>query len=47
MRWVGRIVRIGERRGAYGILVGNRKAKIPHGRLSLDGRTILKWVLKK
>jgi hypothetical protein len=44
MRWAGHVAYMGERRGAYRILV-----KIPEGRISFrrsgaDGRIILKWI---
>jgi len=32
MRWVGHIARIGERRGAYRVLVGKPEGKRPMGR---------------
>jgi hypothetical protein len=38
---------VGERRGAYRMYVEKRKDKIPLGRPFLDGRMMLKWVLKK
>jgi len=33
MKWVGHVVRMGESRGAYRVLVGKRKGKRPLGRL--------------
>ena len=32
MRWTGHLVRMGERRGVYRVLVGNPERKIPLGR---------------
>jgi hypothetical protein len=32
MRWTGHVARIGEKRNAYGILVGNPEGKRPLGR---------------
>jgi hypothetical protein len=32
MRWAGHVARIGEKRNAYGILVGKPKGKRPLGR---------------
>jgi len=47
MRWAGRMVRMGDGRGAYmvlvGIPVGNRRL----GRPSLNEKIILKWTFKK
>jgi hypothetical protein len=33
MRWAGHVARIGEKRNAYGILVGKPEGKRPLGRL--------------
>ena len=38
---------MGERRGAYRVLVGKPEGRRPLGRPSVDGRIILKWILKK
>jgi len=32
MRWAGDVIRLGERRGAYRVLVGRREGKRPLGR---------------
>jgi len=32
MIWAGHVARVGERRGAYRVLVGKREGKIPLGR---------------
>ena len=48
MRWVVHVVRIGERRGAYGVLVGENLRERDHlGDPGVDGRIILKWFLRK
>jgi hypothetical protein len=36
---------MGEMRNAYEILVGKPEGKSPFGRLRVDGRIILKWIL--
>jgi hypothetical protein len=47
MRWAGYVVRIGEKRNAYRILVGNPEGKRPLGRPDVGGWTILKWILER
>jgi hypothetical protein len=37
MRWAGHVVRIGENRTAYRILVGKPEGKIPLGDLNVGG----------
>jgi hypothetical protein len=37
---------VGEKRGAYRILVGRPEGRWPLGRPGIDGRIILKWILK-
>jgi hypothetical protein len=37
---------MGERRGAYSVLVQKRQGKRPLGRLGIERRIILKWVFK-
>jgi len=41
----GHVARMGE--GVYRILVGKHEGKRPLGRRSVEGRKILKWMLKK
>ena len=38
---------MGDRRGAYRVLVDMREGKRPLGRLGVDGRIILKGIFKK
>jgi hypothetical protein len=48
MRWAGHVARMGERRGAYRILLGKTEGVSPLGRprLDIDWRIILKWIFK-
>jgi hypothetical protein len=43
MRWVGRVVRIEEWRGAYRVAVGRYEGKTHLEDLGVDGRIILKY----
>jgi hypothetical protein len=47
MGWAGNVARMGNRRGAYRVLLGRPEGKIPLGIHRLDGRIILKWIFKK
>ena len=47
MRWVGYVVRMGERRVVYRVLVRKHEGKRPLGRGRLDGRIILRWIFRK
>jgi hypothetical protein len=47
MRWAGYVARMGEVRDAYNILIGRPEGRKPLGRLGLDGRTTLRWILGK
>jgi hypothetical protein len=38
---------VGEKRNAYGILLGNLKDRILLEELGTNGRTILRWTIKK
>ena len=43
MRWVGHVVRMGERRGVCRVLLGKPEGKRP----LVDGRIILRWIFRK
>jgi hypothetical protein len=45
LRWAGHVARMEEGRNAFKIVTGNLTGKRPLGRLGIDGRTILEWVL--
>jgi hypothetical protein len=47
MKWVVRVTRTGERRSAYMILVGKPEERDHLEDLCVDGRIILKRILKK
>jgi len=47
MRWVGHVSRVGERRGVYRVLVGNLKERDRLGDPGIDGRIILRCILRK
>jgi hypothetical protein len=47
MRWAGHVARMGEERGVYRALVGKSEGKRPLGRPDVDGRIILRWILRK
>ena len=46
MRWAGHVARVGDRRGAYRVLAGRREGKRPLERSGIDGRVILRRILK-
>jgi hypothetical protein len=47
MRWVGHVAYMGERRGAYRILVGRPEGRNHLRDPDIDGKVILKWIFKK
>jgi hypothetical protein len=47
MRWAVNIVRMGEKRIAYMILVGRPEGRHHLGDPGVDGRIILKWIFKE
>ena len=47
MRWSGHVARMGERRDIYRVLVGKPEGKNHLGDPGVDGRIILRWILRK
>jgi hypothetical protein len=47
MRWAGHVARIGEKRGAYRILVGRPEGRRPLGRPRRRWEDNTKWIFKK
>jgi len=47
MRWAGHVARMGEERGAYGILVRKPEGKRPMGKPDIDGWIILGWISRR
>jgi len=47
MRWAGHVARMGQRRGAYGVLVGNPEGKTILEDPSADWRIISRWIFRK
>ena len=47
LRWAGHVARIGERRGAYRVLVGKDEGGNHLEDPSVDGRIILKWIFER
>jgi hypothetical protein len=45
IKWTGHAACMGEMRNAYNILVGKSEGKRPLGRLGIDGKIILEWIL--
>ena len=46
IRWRGHVARVGDTRGAYRVLVGRPEGKRSLGRSGINGRVILKRILK-
>ena len=47
MSWTGHLARMEDRRGAYRVLVARPKGWRPLGRSGVDGRILLKRIIKK
>jgi hypothetical protein len=47
MKWAAHMVLMTDRRGPYSVLLGNVRVRDHLKDLGVDGRIILKWVLKK
>jgi hypothetical protein len=47
IRWAGNVARMGERRGIYRVLVGNLRERDHVGDPGVDGRIILRWIIRK
>ena len=47
LRWAGHVARKEEGRNAFKILTGKPTGTKPSGRIGIDGRTVLKWTIKK
>ena len=47
MRWAGHVARIEEGRGVHKVLVGNLRERDHSGDQDVDGRIILRYILRK
>jgi len=47
MKWAGHVKHTGEMRSAYEILMGKSEGKRPLGRIGIDVKTVLEWILEK
>jgi len=47
MRWAGHVVRMGEEKGVYRVLVGNRSEGDHWGDLGINGWIILGWIYRR
>ena len=47
MRWAGHVAPIGERSGVSGDMVGNPRVRDHLEDPCIDGRIILRWILRK
>jgi hypothetical protein len=46
-RWAGSVARMVESTGVYRVSVGKPEGKGPLGRPRIDGRIILRWIVRK
>jgi len=46
-RWAGHVARMGERKGVYRVWWGNRRERDHLGDPGIDGRIILRWIIRK
>ena len=46
MRWAGRVARMGERSGVYRVLVGKPEGRDHLEDPGIDGRVIIRWILR-
>jgi hypothetical protein len=47
MRWAGHVECKGQILNAYRIFIGKPEGKRPLGRLDVDGKTVIEWILEK
>jgi len=47
MSWAGHVVHMGEERGCVGSCWGNRREGDHWGDRGIDGRIILRWIIRK
>ena len=47
LRWAGHVARMEDGRGVHKVLVGNLRERDHWGDQDIDGRIILRWILKK
>jgi hypothetical protein len=47
MRWAVNVARVWKKTNAYKVLVGKQEGKNRFENLSVDGKIIFKWILKK
>ena len=47
MRWVGHVARMGARIGVYSVLLGKPEGRDHFGDPDVDGRLILRWIVRK